>query len=149
DPLPSEVTSSLAAGAPVELAPLHLCETDRGAADTAGLARAAVHVMTVRDGLEHRLLRLPAQLRPRHDDAGLDADRQQAAPVVPQLPQLLLAQVDGGRVRVDAGAEEHLCPVDVADPGDHRLVHAQRADGRAAVCGLRVEPGPAAPLPVD
>ena len=31
-------------------------------------------------------------------------------------------------VRVDAGPEQHLGPIDVADPGEHGLVHQQQAD---------------------
>jgi hypothetical protein len=57
-------------------------------------------------------------------DAGAHQRHQIGPHVVPQRP---IQRAARGQRR-DAVAEQHLGAVDVADPGEHRLVHQQRGD---------------------
>ena len=49
--------------------------------------------------------------------------------------QLGLGQVPAGATRIDAAHEQHLGPVDVAEPGDDRLVEQHGADGPVGASG--------------
>ena len=66
------------------------------------------------------------------DHAGADALGQEQRPVVPEGAGDVGGDAAAGGVRVEAGAEEKLGAVDVADAGDDRLVHEQLPDGDRA-----------------
>src|SRR5690606_29919534 len=104
-----------------------------------GLAAAAVHVDLASVGILARWtthsLRLVLGID-GVDASHLHAEAHQLDEVVPDRLPLAAFQQAALHERVDTVAEEHLGPVDVADPGQDRLVHEQRSNGA---------PGPATP----
>ena len=74
-----------------------------------------------------------------HDDpAATHPDLHQVDQIGPGGLELLLVDIPPGSVGIDAVAEQQFAAVDVADPGQHRLIHQQGTD-RPAGLG---NPGP-------
>src|SRR5690349_20735861 len=117
----------LAGGTPEEVATLQHGSTDRRRAHPTRLPRPAVHVGA---GSARPVCRGAVVVRgPDHDDlAATHADLHQRHQIGPHIGEFVLPELSAEAVRVDTVAEQQLTAVHVADAGDHRLIHQQRAN---------------------
>ena len=129
---------------PEDVASDQLAGPDRRAADVARHRRAPVDVdlaavVVLARRPPHRLGQV---LGPdRVDATGAHALGHELDQVGPHRAPLADAQRVAGAQRVDAVPEEHLGAVDVADAGQHLLVHQQVADRRAGCARSAATPG--------